>query len=638
MKNEVIATIIPAVRLPRKLSEFSYLVPEKMAGEIKVGMIVGINFRGKEEFGLILKIEKQKLETACLPVRQGNWKLTAGKKYRFELKPIKKILFPAPLLTPIQIELIKKIADYYGVSAGIVCRSFLPALYKRQLRIYESYEYTNQIVKTPKNKPLSRLFWWTSLEERNKEYKRIINKNKGQILILTPQIELIEKLVTDLKLDDKKVVRIHNGIKPKDFFDNWLRVLSGKPMIVIGTKMAVTLPFSNLKTIIVDEEQDFDHKQSDINPRYDARTVAEWLTDYFGAELILASVGPRVETYAKLNNKIDKSDKSNKSDKTNNNTIIVDLRDEKNKGNYSLLSDLLKEKIEENLAQGRKIFLLHNRKGLANFVACRDCGYVFLCPECQTSLGYFQSTQKMNCHYCSYTEEVPPLCPKCGGPNFSFKSKGVEDLALELKKVFPEVNVAATFKNEGKKIDFKETQIIAGTEFALNKIDWEKIGLAGVINFDQFINRPDFRAQENSYSFLAGLTARVAGEILVQTHNPENLVLENWQKRSPEIFYEAELKNRQELGYPPFVRLVKIIGQDKNSARAEKAMEKFIENIKREKPELIVLGPLRPVPEKTRGAYFFHCIIKLPSEMGQKEVFDLVPNDFVIDFEPEKLT
>jgi primosomal protein N' (replication factor Y) len=624
----MIVEIIPALRLPRNLNRFSYLVPEELAGLVKVGQIIEVDFRGRKAEGLIIEIRDGRQETRKL-----------------KLKPIRKIIFPAPLITSAQIDLIKKVAKYYGISEGIVCRSFLPTIPKRGLKIQEY-----KIIKIKAAKITnSRLFWWNTLQERDEEYKKIISKTKGQILILTPQIDFVDQLIKNLKLDEKKVIKIHNGIKPKEFFENWLKILSGKPQIIIGTKMAISLPFSNLKTIIIDEEQDWNHKQSDINPRYDARTVAEWLAETSGAKLILASAAPRVETYFRQCH----SERSEESCKNKLRSFvvpppaggsgllrmtIVSLNDEHTKGNYSLLSDLLKEKIAETLKTNKKIFLFHNRKGAAGFVSCSDCGHVFKCPECQISLNYFQEQQKMKCGHCAHQEEIPPLCPKCSGPNITFKSKGVEDLALELKKNFPEISITAVFQEKKKIYTLDKIQIIAGTEFALNKINWDQIGLAAVINFDQLVNRPDFGAQKNAYNLLKNIQTKTSGEFIVQAHNPDNPILKSIKENQPEIFYEAELENRQDLNYPPFFRLIKIIFQDKSKPRAYYLSDQLAREIKKLDKNWQVKGPLPAVPEKIRGNFFYHVIVKLPLTSNLDELFKIIPPDFVVDVDPEKLT
>jgi len=627
----MIAEIIPAVRLPRNLNRFSYLVPAELAGAVKVGQIVEVDFRNRKIDGLITEIRNQK---------SGN------RKNKYNLKPIKKIIFPAPLITTAQIDLIKKIAEYYGVSEGVVCRSFLPAIPKRQLRDPSARRSRSSLgINFKKNKtPKPQLFWWNTLQERDSEYKKIINKTKGQVLILTPQIDFIDRLIKDLKLDEKKIIKIHNGIKPKEFFENWLKILSGEPKIIIGTKMAVTLPFSNLKAIIIDEEQNWNHKQSDINPRSDARTVAEWLSQMHGAELILSSASPRIETFFKYCHP-ERSDgiftvkiPSVRLLSDFGMTKIINLRDEKTKGNYSLLSDLLKEKIAEILKTGQKIFLLHNRKGAAGFVSCADCGFVFKCPNCQISLNYFQTQEKLKCGYCAHQEEIPPLCPKCSGPNITFKSKGVENLAEELKKNFPGTNILAAFKNENKKINFDAGQIIAGTEFALGKINWEEIGLTAIVNFDQLVNRPDFRAQKNAYDLLKYIQGRLRGEFIIQAHNLDNLILKSTKENQPKIFYEAELENRRDLNYPPFCRLVKIIFQDKSKARAYYLSDQLVREIRKADKNWQVNGPIPAVPEKIRGNFFYHLIVKLPLSANLNKLLKIIPPDFVIDVDPEKLT
>ncbi|MFH1456913.1 MAG: hypothetical protein ABIF17_02230, partial [Patescibacteria group bacterium] len=364
--------IIPAIRLPRGLGVFTYNVPKELEQEVCVGQIVQVSFRNKNINGVVIK--------------KYSKKVIDDKKIKF----IKKILYTLPLVTKNQIKLIQKISEYYAVSCAIVARSFLPDIPKKYISDNKqgTTRYNN------KNKFKKQLFWWLNLDEKNKKYLNIIKKNKNkQILILVPEIEMVDKMIKILKLDNNKNIFInHSHITGKlKYFKNWIDILSGKPKIIIGTKISINLPFANLGAVIIDDSHNWNYKQSDINPRFDARKVAEWIAEQEKCELLLSTPAPSLEEYKQF-----LFCEGAKEEKKMTSLKIISLKQEHDSGNYSVFSENLLSGIKSTLYAKQQIFLLHNRKGMAGFVECDDCKYVFKCPECDTLLVYYNETKKMH--------------------------------------------------------------------------------------------------------------------------------------------------------------------------------------------------------------------------------------------------
>jgi len=635
----MIAEIIPAIRLPRNLAVFSYNVPEDLEQDIKIGQIVEINFRNKNVSGLIIKMKK-------------------NNKHNKKLKNINKILHNSSLITKNQVNLIYKIAKYYAASPAVVTKSFLPDIPKKNINKIKNFKINK------KNKYTKKLFWWTNLNERNKKYLKIIKKNKNkQILILVPEIEMIGKLIKNLKLNNNKnIFKTHSRLTSKiDYFKNYLDILFGKPKIIIGTKISIILPFTNLGAIIINDEHNWNHKQSDINPRFDSRKVAEWICQQEKAQLILSTPAPSLEAYNQFHTDFsqglhtgfppDGRAGSQGQEKTSskegletsskeglkNNIKIINLKQEQDKGNYSVLSDNLLSNIETAMRDKEQVFLLHNRKGMAGFMYCDDCKYIFKCPECDVLLVYYNQTKKIHCHHCGIKVDIPPLCPKCAGPNIKFKSKGIEDVAIKIKKLFPDKNIISISKENN--ILNNKANIIIGTEFALVKIDFSKINLIAFINFDQLLNIPDFRTTEKAYQKVFELITKNNNiNLLMQTYHEDNIILKSLKQNNPEIFYKQELEMRKLFNYPPFIKLVKIIFQDKSNSRAFYLSDLLVKKIKDLKLNLEILGPLSAYPRKVRGKFRYNIIIKIKNnKLNLNKLYNIIPQDFIIDVDPEKL-
>ncbi len=640
----MIAQIIPLLKLPASLDFFSYTVPLELENVISLGQIVAIDFGHKKINGLIIGLENKK------PI------------YHFKLKKIIKIVTLLPIINAKQIELIKFIAQSTGSSLTGLAKTLVPNLPKKNLKYASTCLLARQgnqkkNIKIKNNKKKAQLLWYRDISEVEnliKEKIKLALKNKEQILILIPEISLIKKIIINCSVKEKDVAIVHSQIKKSDYFQTWQNVLNNKNKIIIGTKIAVFLPFVNLKHLIILNAESWNHKQSEANPRFDARDVAEWLAENFGAELVLTTTAPNLETYnlavipvkagiqkKKFANKIKfLGSRFREDDKKGGNigpkavVSIVNLKNERQGGNYNPISDKLLANIKEKLNNKQKIFLFHNRIGFAKLVNCQDCEYVFKCPKCANNLAYENKKKQLVCSWCKYHEDMSPFCPKCSGININFKGAGTQKVKSELQKLLPEAKILELDKLEHKTT--ADYQIIIGTRFVINKIDLKEFALIAFINFDQLLNIGDFRAEEKAYQLFYNIfSAHNNADFVLQTNIPENLVIQSIKENKPEIFYNSELQTRQDFNYPPFSQLVKFIATDKKELLVKNSLKKISEFIKNIDEKIELLGPL---PDTHQNKNFkFNLIAKIPLDITLDKILNNLPKNVMLDINPEKI-
>ncbi len=604
----MLVDVIPALKLPRHTKIYSYSLPPKLEGQIKIGQIIEVNFRNKNIQGLVINIKE--------------------KKPKYKLKEINQILFPNSLITSQQIKLIQYIAEYYGVAPSIVAKSMLPIVPKRQ----KNLKKISHIKIKKQQKYNKKIFWYEQQKDLWTKLKKEIKNSTDQILILVPEIELIDKLAEKLNLLKKDYIENHSQIAMGKFFKNWLEILSGQKKIIIGTKISVLLPFTHLQKIIIFNSHDWNHKQSDINPRFDARQIADWLAKQNKCKLLLTTPAPSVENFK--NTRIQEYKNKTQNIKT------IDLKQEKFKGNYTFLSDELIFRIEDLLKLKKKILIFHNRKGLAHYVFCQDCNYVFKCPQCQISLIYYTHDSQLYCQQCGYQQEVPPLCPHCAGPNLQFKGQGIEKIKTELQQEFTSAKILAVEKTQKFKTSkLKKFDILIGTEFIKNKIDFSQFALIAFTNFDQLLNRPDFRTQEKAYQLFYEIKSQAPNSnFIIQTSDAENIVLQSISNNQPEKFYKTELEQRKTLNYPPFKNLIKIICKNVKDSSAQYKSKKLVLDLQKKFSQQIeILGPFANYPKKVFNKYNYNIILKVPLNFDNTKIIRFIPSNFVIDINPEKL-
>lgn len=640
------AQIIPVVKLPKSLDIFDYKIPEKMLASIQIGQIVKIPFRNKLIAGLLIDIIKET-------------------KIGGNIKEIDKILTTEPALTEEQVNLAKWVSVYYCVSLATVIKTFLPEIIQRKIKMKKiQFELgiskiisDNQVEKTVKESMTNKkvLFIYDQENFKHSYHTKLIEKYlflKKTCLIVVPEKADIQKILNYFPKNwENNIGIIHSELSKSQFSNEYYKIKNGQSQIIIGTRLSVFGPFKNLGLIIVDQEENPNHKQAEMNPRYSAKKVAEELAKKFKSTLIFASSAPSVESYYRAKNGefrllIEKPGLVTK-------ISVVDLKDEIKLKNYSSLSNLLVNKINFHLLKGKQIFLFLNKKGLSSSISCRDCGYVFNCPDCHKPYVVFKTDKKytLYCSYCQKRHPFIPTCPECHGVNLKETGKGIQKVEEEVKQIYPKLKIISVDSNTINKTDseYLKNDIIIGTHLLSKKLDWTKIGLVGVISADTILHLPDFRSSEKTFQVLKKLSVNLQNnpdsEMIIQTYQPNHPAISSLNKNKVDYFYEKELEEREIFNYPPFCRLIKLVAQEKNNQKAEieanKIYKKLLNFIKGSSIKNIELSlPSPSLFFRIKNCSRWLITLKLPNNTRSniiKSILSIVPIHWIIDIDPESL-
>ncbi len=491
--------------------------------------------------------------------------------------------------------------------------------------------------------------------------ENVIKEGKSAIL-LVPEISLTAQIVGRVyNYFGSKAAILHSALSNGEKHDEYLKILRGEVSIVVGTRSAIFAPLNNLGIIIIDEEHSDSYKQ-DNNPRYSAIDIADFRSKYNDIPLVLGSATPSLEARARADKNVFKLLTLNK--RIGNAKLptihIVDMAKEMAKKN-TIFSDLLKEKIHGALGRGEQVILLLNRRGYSTFINCSNCGHVYKCPNCDISLIYHKTTNNLICHYCGYITKKDDKCPKCGEDALNYYGLGTEKLEEYIKNTFVDAKVVrmdldtTTTKGAHERIikDFQDEKynILLGTQMISKGLDFPKVSLVGVINADTSLNVPDFRSNENTFSLLYQVSGRagrsdINGEVVIQTFNPDNFVIECVKRNDYESFYKKEMIIRRNLKYPPYYYLVgiKVIGKDYNNTLTEAT--KIVKYLKSNvEEETICLGPTTASVLKFNNEYRFQIIIKYRFDNSLKNILKELDNMYSlnnktrleIDFNPIRI-
>ncbi|MCX6742962.1 MAG: hypothetical protein NT116_01880, partial [Candidatus Parcubacteria bacterium] len=298
---------------------------------------------------------------------------------------------------------------------------------------------------------------------------------------------------------------------------------------------------------------------------------------------------------------------------------------------------------EANLEQNKKSFLFLNRKGSATLVSCKDCGYIAACPTCRLPLTYHKKSEELHCHHCSYKSPILLTCPKCNGPEIKLTGTGTEKAESALKKQFPQSKIVAFDQENQRQAELINADIIIGTQYALEYINWQNIQTIGVLNADIGFYSSDYRALETTYNLLskfAYLLTDKSKELICQTFSPENYIFNAIINFNRQLFYANEIKERQVLKYPPFSRLIKIIYQsiDYNAGKEEINEIYNIIKLKAESNSNILINPpLLAYTQQVRGRWRWQIIVKILDPRSDLSFLYQLSDSVIIDIDPESL-
>lgn len=461
-----------------------------------------------------------------------------------------------------------------------------------------------------------------------------------QALYLLPEIALTTQLIGRLQeYFGNKVSVYHSKYNVQERVEVWNNVLVQKPkaQIVIGTRSALFLPFSNLGLLIVDEEHEGSFKQFDPAPRYHARDAAIVLARLHKADILLGSATPSIETFN--NAKTGKYGYAEITRRFGNVLMpdieLVDIKEQSRKRRMKgHFSERLLEEITETLEAGEQVILFQNRRGYAPIVECTTCGHSPQCPNCDVSLTYHQYKKQLRCHYCSHHMALLESCQACGTATLDTKGFGTEQVEQELHTLFPEAKVGrmdldTTRGKHGYEriitaFEQQELDILVGTQMLTKGLDFRNVNLVGIMNADSLLNFPDYRAHERSYQLLTQVSGRAGrtkkrGKVIVQSYNPYHQILKQVSTNAYDEMFKEQLYDREQFKYPPANRIIKITFKHKEYNKLNEAAEWFSKGLRNAFGEN-VLGPEFPPVARIRNQYLKHVLIKIGSTQSVAQV------------------
>lgn len=469
-----------------------------------------------------------------------------------------------------------------------------------------------------------------------------------QVLFLVPEIALTTQLTERLqKVFGSKVVIYHSKFTDNERVEIWRRMLhTAEPMVIVGARSAVFLPFASLGLVIVDEEHETSYKQVDPAPRYNGRDAAIVLASMHGAKTVLGSATPTVETYYKAQS--GKFGLVELTERYNNVPLppveIVDMRRQRRaKAVSGYFSHRLVQASNAAFDAGRQAIFFLNRRGYAPLARCKMCAFTPRCNHCDVALTYHKRNNRLQCHYCGTEYPVPEVCPECKEPAIEILGYGTERLEDEMDEIFNgrrvlRMDLDTTRNKEGysRIIDaFSQgkADVLVGTQMVTKGLDFGGVEVVGILNADALLTQPDFRASERAFNMIeqvAGRAGRRTGEglVLIQTHLPDNPVLELAARHDYEGFYHRELAERQAFGYPPFMRIINIYIKHRDSRVVRESAEIYARSLRSVFGERI-LGPLEPPVGRVQSLYIRRIMLKIETNANTIRVKEILRQQYV---------
>jgi len=451
-------------------------------------------------------------------------------------------------------------------------------------------------------------------------------------LMLVPEIALALPVVDRLRADlDVRVAMVHSGLNDGERADEWRRIRAGDVDIVVGTRLAVLAPLSDVGVIVVDEEHDAAYK-SDRTPRIQARDVAIRLGELAGAGVILGSATPAVDSFGRgqegAYRRVELPDRPIGEAPP---VEIVDLRAELAAGNRGLISERLNAALTAlDTTSGEQAILVLNRRGTASVVLCRDCGHVQSCPDCERPLVYHQAGTTLRCHHCGRATPLATRCPSCGSPRIRYLGGGTERVEREVRAAHPQLRVARLDRDVAERrgaaarvIDAftaGSTDVLVGTSLVAKGLDVPTVTLVGVVSSDIALNLPDERAAERTFQLLTQAVGRAGrgerrGRAILQTYQPEHPAIVAVATRDAASFYRSELALRERFGSPPFGHLVKLTVALADRVAAETAGSEMVARLRERAGSgvgghVTVVGPAPAYIARRNDRWRFNVVLR----------------------------
>ncbi len=485
-------------------------------------------------------------------------------------------------------------------------------------------------------------------------YVKLIEETiaKGlQVLFLIPEIALTTQMINRLRRYFGNDVGVyHSKFSSSERVEIWHAVLNHstnqsekKYKIILGARSSLFLPYENLGLIIIDEEQEASYKQHNP-PRYHARDTALYLQQLHDCKVLMGTATPSVESYFNcLTKRFEKVDLLKRYGNFSLPEILLaDLKDlHKKRMMKSFFSPQLLENIQKCLEKKEQLILFQNRRGFALWLECQKCSYIPYCKYCDVTLTYHKKFNQLRCHYCGYHTKIPDKCPACKSEHVKMKSYGTQRVEDELKIFFPHAVIGRmdydttrtkhAFQNLINDFQNKKIDILVGTQMVSKGIDFDNVGLVGILNADNILHFPDFRSFEKAFQMLTQVCGRTGrkkqrGKVLLQTYNPNHFVIKCIRNNDIKMFYDQQLQERKRFLYPPFCRLIVFTLKHRNATTLSKGADKFAFELRRHFPKKI-LGPEYPHVSKVKNEFIKNILLKVDKKLPVTTVRDIVKKE-----------
>jgi primosomal protein N' (replication factor Y) len=620
-----------ALALPLRQT-FVYRVPETLLDRVALGVQVQVPFRGRPRRGIVVALARESPRERVEEVGAA---------------------FPPAWFDAHMLAFTRWVADYYLAPWGEVLAAALPgggeglARSRGRRQAVEdpvlAAALPDRFTLTPEQRAATRvvdraveaggfaplLLHGVTASGKTEVYLRgaaVAREGGGQTLVLVPEVALSSQLVREFQRRfGHRVGVLHSYLGLAERRRNWELARRGALDVVVGARSAVFAPLPRLRLIVVDEEHEPAYKQG-VPPRYHGRDAAVRRAQMLGIPVVLASATPSLESLANaargryqrlaLPRRID----GRRLPRVD----VVDLRRE---GPATMLSSPLRSAIEARLERGEQSLIFLNRRGHSHHTQCRECGFVPTCPHCEIALTLHLSPRAWLCHYCDHHQAALTQCPTCGGRLFRFSGAGTQRAEREIATLYPDARLlrldADVARERGRSAAIVsafargEGDILLGTQMVAKGLDFPRVTLVGVLDADVALHLPDFRASERTFQLLVQVSGRAgrgrdAGEVLIQTCSPDHPAVVAALEHEANGFVDAELRERREAGYPPFVRLVTLLFGGPDATQVERAAEACAAAIRTEAEarSVTVLGPAPQALAKLRGRYRWHVLLK----------------------------
>lgn len=660
MENKIlIADTVPAINLPRHISQyFSYEIPRTMMSKLKKGSIVEIPFRNKFIYGVVTRIRKDRKS-----------------ELKYELKRIHRAFSKNFYLDNKTLEMANFMSEYYYSPLSLVIKTITPKLPKKQARRKMEFnenisleqiskETIASVIRSVKNK---NLIIHNFGAEKHRLYLEIIKnflQKDGVMLILFPEYFDVYNFAffytsgSGLKASEISVLT--SEMTDNQYFEEWEKVASGSARLVIGTRSAVLSPFRNLKLIIVDNEHSSGFKQWDMNPRYSAATISEMLSSAWNSRIIFSSCAPSAERFHfAVNNGFSVIDLVSKN--PHKTFEIVDMELERNKGNFSPLSEKLKTELVDSIYRKKQAIVFVPKLGISSITKCKDCEYMARCEDCSGLLTLFKDS--LYCTRCRKIFAVLKNCPECGGQNISSFGYGIEKIEDEIRAIFKNKNIkisrldSISVKNKSMQLNICKSfingkiDIIIGTQMAIKNWAMPNLSIIAALFPEISFNQPDFKSREKSLQFLLSLKneGSESRKIIIETFDSKNPMFKKALSDNLNAFYKEELlfrKGISKIGYPPFSHVIKLIyknsDKEKGKREAERTYCALLEKLNSDPRLKSSFEIIKPFPAQSfceHGKYRYYIIIKYALSASNKRdsILETIKKDWIIDIDPDSL-